>query len=346
MKGLTQSVRGAIEERQKLCGIFYAVNKKFSGAFSGISTPEFLSQKLGPLTSIKENHWATLYRSRDSVACMVIHDGKLYAGARNGINVWNLDTNEYITRLGNARVDFMIVHADNNELITSGGNSFRRWDLDNRHLMSITKVVNGSGSITAMVHHHNRLYCALSNHVIKVISINTDLIESTITGFETDILSISVNDDKLFVGMWGGIQCRDITEDHNLLFRLRGTSGSVRSMLWKNHNSLFTSTYNKSVKVWTGLQLTSTLNDEGGDDDDNDGQGGHGHMTALSLTPSGHICAGSYETIHVWDGATGTHVKTLRGGHQGPVKCTVPYGNKLYSGGVDGRICVWNLKNI
>ena len=101
----------------------------------------------------------------------------------------------------------------------------------------------------------------------------------------------------------------------------------------------------EDLRNWEWYRLNYVL-DEAiitfGHDFGHDGKG----ALAIAFSPDGKRIATGYMTITIWDAATGTEIRTLKG-HEGPVYSAAfsPDGKWIVSGGGDNLVKVWDASN-
>lgn len=165
----------------------------------------------------------------------------------------------------------------------------------------------------------------------KIYNIPNILCQNVITGHDSPIEAIILQEGKIFSGSrLGIIKIWDLYTGSNIK-TLTGHIGTINSLAIKD-NLLVSGGTDKTVRIWNihSGECIKTL---------------EGHtMAVLSVSIQGNVIASGSDdsTIIIWDKNTGEIRRTLNG-HSRSVSDVKLYGDKLYSVSWDHYLQIWDL---
>jgi WD40 repeat protein len=116
--------------------------------------------------------------------------------------------------------------------------------------------------------------------------------------------------------------------------RLEGHAGSVLCLAVGLGGTIYSGSYDRTVRVWRGGKEIRTL------------EGHTKAVYALAVGPDGTVYTGSSDTtIRVWSGDDGTHIRTFSGHGSTVRSLAVGSNDRLYSGSRDTTIRVWSTRD-
>ena len=279
-------------------------------------------------------HIATLTAYDDGVNCMHVHENKLYSGGDDSvIRVSNADSFEYITSFEASRdasaplqpelgIWCMLVH--NNKLFCGGGDDPTRvWDTRTHQQVG---VLAGQIGVLCMLVCGDTLYSGSENSSICAWDIDTHetiaLLEGHTRGVQcllSDVPSrlLYSGSCDFSIGVWS-------LDTHEPLTFLRGHCGEVASILL-HQGQLVTGGGDKEIRIWKAGEGATLLSE----------------AKEPTLVATLHMSANRRTCVDMANPNRLVRV-CLRGKKQ-DVRCMIGYQQKLFTGGEDCGVLVWDL---
>ena len=259
------------------------------------------------------------------VTCFVIHENKLYSGCTDRtIRVWNIDTHEEIATMRgygySGRVNCLAIH--DNKLYSGSFEAHNNFNPDNyiydhsirvwntntykeitSHIVTLEGLTN---SVFCLAIHENKLFSCGDEH-IRVWNTDTYKQINTLEGTMYEGMTVhylTVHENKLYSGSENDFKLRIWNIDTYEQIACLNT-GVVRCIIF-NENKMY---------IASGQKVNMEYNGDGYEVDTN---------------------------IRVWNTDTHQPIATMEG-HTKHTSCLAFYENRLFSGGNEANIRVWNV---
>ncbi|MCE5319219.1 MAG: tetratricopeptide repeat protein [Parachlamydia sp.] len=271
-------------------------------------------------------------RQASSANCLLQHEGRLYAGFHQSIQIWDQRNNRWlppIEGVARGRQGFL----ENNGRFYAGtqNNAILILNLStHEHLASLS---GHTDSIECLLQDGDRLFSGSRDHTIRVWDLTSNQCLATLQGHSEPIVCLLVKDGKLYSGSHDkSIKVWDLSN-----FTCCATwSKPQRPVTWLTAlgNRFFSLAGDRTIEEWDldKQEHRHTFSDPSADT-----------IVAMIAIRGKLIYGTASGTICVWDLETHQCVATLQGHRQAAYQLLEKEG-KLYSASRDATIQIWDLQ--
>mmetsp|Transcript_23194 Transcript_23194/g.38148 ORF Transcript_23194/g.38148 Transcript_23194/m.38148 type:complete len:982 (-) Transcript_23194:515-3460(-) len=233
-------------------------------------------------------------------------------------------------------------------VISLASGAIELWDIESKKLVhSVAGYSNKKGQAVSCIRFVVRekwILADCDSTALRVYTVDSMIIQKEFEAHSSEISCLAVHPSASTVASCGhdkAIKIWDWSKDWSLLRQLTGHTAGVNSIVFSpmGGKTLASASTDKSVRVWdtsTGL-CKLTVSDSGAINS----------VDYIAGEKKGAlITGGTSKILLIWDCATRTSKKTLKG-HEAPITAVLSNGDisNLITGSSDGVVKLWNSKN-